>query len=66
MAAGGVINTDGKSTFSDLSKSFESKSKKIDDEQPHRRLYWLNKIVSVIKGNDPSWCIKTRLTIIHE
>lgn len=46
-----VLNTDGKTTFSNLKGKLNWKGEKINYEEEDHRLYWLNKIVSLIKGN---------------
>lgn len=46
-----VLNTDGKTTFSDLSKELILKSEKIVYSEAEHRLKWLNIIVGNIKNN---------------
>lgn len=46
-----VLNTDGKTTFSELFHEIQLKSKKIIYTEKDHRLYWLNIIVGNIKNN---------------
>ncbi len=48
---GGVLTTDGKTTFSDLKDKFEWRHEKVNYEEEYHSLYWLDKIVSLVKGN---------------
>lgn len=46
-----ILNTDGKTTFSDLSKDITLKSEKINYDEDNHRLKWLNIISGNIKNN---------------
>ena len=46
-----VLNTDGKTTFSDLSKELTLKSEKIVYSETEHRLKWLDIIAGNIKNN---------------
>ena len=46
-----ILNTDGKTTFSDLSKEITLKSEKINYNEDNHRLKWLNIISGNIKNN---------------
>ena len=46
-----ILNTDGKSTFSDLSKEITLKSEKINYNEDNHRLKWLTIISGNIKNN---------------
>ena len=46
-----ILNTDCKSTFSDLSKEITLKSEKINYNEDNHRLKWLNIISGNIKNN---------------
>lgn len=46
-----VLHTDGKTTFSDLDNLLKWKPEKINYEENHHALFWLNKIISLVKEN---------------
>lgn len=46
-----VLNTDGKTTFADLSKEITLKSEKIIYSEANHRLKWLNTIAGNIQNN---------------
>lgn len=46
-----ILNTDGKTTFFNLKDKISLNAEKISYHETNHRLYWLNKIVSNVKGN---------------